>query len=421
MMQNTVLRPGLAESTLETWHTLATVLKPIDFTPYLALTSAIFAESWTLFDPGAKATARRTLEYIIGNVQEFRNHLNSLAYFGDIDELNDVQEAIAALSPKLTLVQKLGLLCTRITDSNASVSHLAIVEAKKFISNHEEFLPLVSGDNFDPVVGSLVKALHMVAGREGEAFEASRLQTFECLGMIGALDPDRFEIPHDKEDPLISFADFEEEKHSQAFAAYMIGHVLAPVFPRTSDVRFQSLLAYTIQELLSFCGFTAALITQDNGNPVSVKVVKRWKTLSDEVRAIVAPLLNSNFTAEGELELPDSYPVYASAPTYKEWIQKFAAYLISQVKGKHATRVFTPFRVLLHSADVQVLLFLLPHLVLDVLSSGLAENVTNIRNEVISVLEDQVRPAAGRSADMRLLCAQVTDLVVGQCPSNAHS
>jgi serine/threonine-protein kinase ATR len=406
-MQNTLRQPGLAESTLETWHTLATVLKPIDFTPYLALTSAIFAESWASFDTRAKVIARRTLEYITGNSQEFRSHLSSLAFFGDIEELKGIHEAVTALAPKLTLSQRLDLLCSRIVDSNASVSHLAIVEAKRFISNHEEFSPLVSGDNFEPVVGSLVKALQVVAGREGDAFETSRRETFECLGMIGALDPDRFEIPKDEEDPLISFADFEDERHSQAFATHMIGHVLAPVFPKTSDVKFQSLLAYTIQELLSFCGFTVALITQDNGNPVSVKVVKRWRTLSDEVRATVAPLLNSKFAIEGKLVPPDSYPVYASAPTYKEWIQKFASYLISQVKGRHASRVFTPFRVLLGSADVQVLLFLLPHLVLNVLSGGLAVDIENIRNEITSVLEDQVNPAPGHSADMRLLCAQV--------------
>jgi serine/threonine-protein kinase ATR len=406
-MQNTLLQPGLAESTLETWNTLATVLKPTDFIPYLALTSAIFAESWTSFDARAKIIAKRTLEYITGNSREFRSHLGSLAFFGDIEELKEVQDAVSALAPKLTLSQKLDLLCSRIVDSNASVSHLAIVEAKGIVSNHGEFSPLVSGDNFEPVVGSLVKALQVVAGREGDAFETSRRETFECLGMIGALDPDRFEIPKDEEDPLISFADFEDERNSQGFATHMIGHVLAPVFPKTSDVKFQSLLAYTIQELLSFCGFTVALITQDNGNPVSVKVMKRWRMLSDEVRATIAPLLNSKFAIEGKLVPPDSYPVYVSAPTYKEWIQNFASYLILQVKGKHASRVFTPFRVLLGSADVQVLLFLLPHLVLNVLSGAQALDIKNIRNEVISVLEDQVNPAPGHSTDMRLLCAQV--------------
>lgn len=407
IMQNTIGQNGLAESTLETWHTLATVLNPTDFTPYLALTSAIFAESWSSFDIRAKAIAKRTLEYIIGNSREFRSHLSSLAFFGDIDELQDLHQAIMALIPKYTLNQKLSLLCSRIIDSNAAVSHLAVIEAKRLISNHHDFSPLVSGDSFEPVVGHLVKALQTIAGREGESFEASRMETFECLGIIGALDPDRFDIPRDEEDPLISFADFEEERHSQAFAAHMIGHVLAPVFPKTSDIKFQSLLAYTIQELLAFCGFTVSLITQDSLNPVSVKVLKRWKTLSDEVRAIIAPLLNSKFVIEGRLEPPDSHPIYATTPTYKEWIQKFASYLISQVRGKYACHVFTPFRVLLASADVQVLLFLLPHLVLNVLSGGLEADIKNIQSEIVSVLEDQVNPAPGHSSDMRLLCAQV--------------
>lgn len=406
IMQNTIRQTGLAGSTLETWHTLATVLNPTDFVPYLALTSAIFAESWTLFNPSERNTAKRTLAYIIGNSREFKAYINSLAFFGDIEELNDLHQAVTSMAPKYTLSQKLEILCLRIADSNASVSHLAVIETKRLISDHKEFSPLVSGDNFDPVVGSLVKALQTVSGREGEAFEASRMETFECLGIIGALDPDRFDIPRDEEDPLITFADFEDEKHSQAFATHMIGHVLAPVFPKTSDIKFQSLLAYTIQELLSFCGFTVSLMTPDNMNPVSIKVQKRWKTLSDEVRSIVVPLLSSKFAIEGRLDAPESYPIYATAPTYKEWIQKFSSYLISQVRGKFASRVFTPFRVLLGSADVQVLLFLMPHLVLDVLSIGSEVDAKNIHGEIISVLEDQVNPAPGRSAEMRLLCAQ---------------
>jgi serine/threonine-protein kinase ATR len=405
-MQNTVNQEALATCTTEAWYTLAKILKPEDFVPYLALTSAIFADSWSRFEEKAKSAAKKTLTLIVVG-QPFREHLTALASFKDINDLKSLQQAITKLTPKLLIGQKLELLASRILDINATVSQLAISEAIELISDHDLFCPLITGDAFDPSVGSLIKALHTVAGREGEVYESTRLATYRCLGLIGAIDPDRFEIPRDDENPKITFCDFDDDTHSSAFAVHLIINVLAPIFPKTSDIKFQSQLAFALQELLRFCGFSESLIAVEHGNPVSARARILWGKIPGDVRATVAPLLGSKYIIEGRIDIPTIHPIYPSVSTYKEWVQKFASYLISQARGKNASSIFQPFQALLASADVQVLIFLLPHLVLEFLSDDSAERFTKIRDEIIAVVEDQVNPQANHSNDMRLLCAQV--------------
>lgn len=405
-MQNSVHQEGLVTCTIEAWYTLAKILKPEDFIPYLALTSAVFADSWPRFDKRAKQMAKRTISLIVSG-PAFHDHLTLLASFEGIEELKSEQHDITSTNPNLPIDQKLELLSSRILDVNATVSQLAIIEATKLISNHKAFYPLIEGDVFNPAVGHLIKALHTVAGREGEAYDSTRSAAFRCLGIIGAIDPDRFEIPRDNENPKIIFCDFDDDLHALNFAIHLITHILTPIFPKTSDIKFQSQLAYTIQELLLFCGFSESLIITEQRNPVSAKARGLWSRIPGEVRATIAPLLSSKYSIEGRIDIPTVHPIYPSMSTYKEWIQKFSSYLISQVRGKNVPRIFQPFRALLGSADVQVLIFLLPYLVLEILSDDSPEGFSRIRDEIIAVVEDQVNPQPNHSNDMRLLCAQV--------------
>lgn len=406
-MQNTIHQPGLSMPTIQAWHALASVLSPSDFLPYLALTSAIFVKYWSSFDHESKLEAKQILLHIVNGGRDFGTHLSTMASFSDIPELQGIQERVDASIQDVDIRQKVERICPRIADVNPTVSQLAILEAKKLVSDQELLHPLISGDTFDPCIGELIKALHNVANREGEVYEAARLATFECLGIIGAVDPDRFELPRDSEDPILMFADLSDERASQLFAIHLIVNVLTPIFPKTSDIKFQSQLAYTIQELLSFCGFTALLLSQEPESSISVKTRARWKNLPDDVRATIAPLLSSKFTMEGSVENTNAHPIYPSTSTYREWIQKFSAYLIANTSGSNAQRIFRPFHAILGSSDVQVLLLLLPNLVLHLLMGSSPDGIDHIRQEIVCVLEDQVDPKTSHTGDMRLLCAQV--------------
>ena len=58
--------------------------------------------------------------------------------------------------------------------------------------------------------------------------------------------------------------------------------------------------------------------------------------------------------------------------------------------------------------DVGIARLLLPHLVLHVLVSGQDDDVSNIRKELLVVLEDQVDAESRSTSDKKLLSAQVS-------------
>lgn len=406
IMQNTIRIAGLTSVTVEVWQEFASIMSISDFGPYVPLTSAIFVASWHLFDRQAKSAARGVLLHILEHADALSEHLESLASFKSVHDLHDISSQLSRVLSSPPLTSQLYILAKRIADMNPSISYLGVLEARQVVSDYSRFLPLVTGDSFDPSVGALIKSLHLLAGREGDVYDEARQVAYETIGVIGAVDPDRFSIPSDPPNYLATFCDFQDEKSAQEFAAYLISEVLAPIFPKTSDIRFQNLLAYTLQELLAFCGFSELAMSRDGTSTIPAKTRHRWSNLPNDVRAMVAPLLSSRFTIEGSLEVPTVYPIYPSISTYKEWIQKFASYLISRVDSGFAGQIFQPFRSLLGSADVQVILSVLPHLVVEVLGRGDVTDFNNIHGEIIAVLQDQLTQSSGHSSEMKLLCAQ---------------
>jgi serine/threonine-protein kinase ATR len=181
---------------------------------------------------------------------------------------------------------------------------------------------------------------------------------------------------------------------------------LVGAFRSTSDIRYQSHLAYAIQELLSFCKFTPALVTTTGTASIPLKVRNRWSSLPEHVHETVTPLLGSRYALTMKPLSVPNHPIYPHQPTYREWIQLWTSHLITKASGETAQVIFGVCCSAARNKDVSVAHHLLPHLVLNILISGDAEDVRNIRSELLAVLEDQVSSESDSTADKRLLSAQ---------------
>jgi serine/threonine-protein kinase ATR len=283
----------------------------------------------------------------------------------------------------------------------------SLSELKRFmLTDHPDLIQgLKSGDIFDPLVGQTLAALLAAAGRDVDEGDPLRPLAFECLSILGAVDPDRCEL-RVKESSMIVYQNFCDEEESISFALHLITDLLVEAFRSTSDMRYQSHIAFTIQELLRFCHFTPALVTQERQN-VLKKVRKRWNTLPKHVLETVTPLLEARYTVTHTPHPSAESPVYPSRTTYREWIQVWTFQLISQVSGGTAEKIFGVFPSVIRNKDVAVAHALLPHLVLNVLLSGSEQSSTQIRMELLAVLEDQVNPMSSSSPDKKMLSAQV--------------
>ncbi|KAI0776189.1 hypothetical protein BD413DRAFT_469293 [Trametes elegans] len=413
-LQTMLVVPQLSDAALQSWYSFLAMLEHSDFGPLVGPTSASFVASWSQFSERGRQAAKQCLDYMIKNLgKELGPHIAEVADLSTIPELVDTSRALARLRSTWTPQRTLVALLQRLEGDSLVVAIQSAVELKAFLltADEEYIRSLTSGDVFDPLVGHIISALYHASCRDGEGTEKLHELAFECIGIVGAIDPDRFEL-RVKDNRMIMLSNFTNEDESTDFALHLIRDVLVGAFRSTSDMRYQGYLAYAIQELLQFCKFTPALVTRGGSGSVPIKVRSRWKSLPKPVLETVTPLLESRFSLDTPPLAPLPYPIYPNHATYRQWVQAWTSDLIEKVTVAQGKRIFRVFAAVVRNKDVGVAHHLLPHLVLTVLATGESDHAGAIRTEILAVLQDQVDPSSRSSPDKKLLSAQTVFMLL---------
>lgn len=409
-LQTTVSEPSLSECALQTWYTFLTTLSLKDIGPHVGPTTASIVNAWPSLSLHSRRLAQQSIEHLLSDAfTELGGHLGEIVDLSGIPELASSTARIRELRSKVPVKDYLVGILDRLLSDNLTVVGQGLQELKTFMnSQHSDVIrDAASGDIFDPLVGNVVKALMTVACRDGENrdMEPLRLLAYECMGILGAVDPDRFDIPkHDT--TMVVVSNFTDEEEAMRFALHLVQSTLVGMFRSTSDIKYQSLLAFAIQELLRFCKFTPDLLMP--GTSVPIKVRNRWAALPKHVHETVTPLLEGRFTVNKmNPDVAVEHPIYNTKSTYREWIQLWTTFLISRVRGQMAKKIFDTVRPLIRHKDASVAHQLLPHLVLNILIAGDDDDTYKIRTEITLVLEDQLDKASQSSPEKQQLSAQV--------------
>ncbi|KAF8638618.1 hypothetical protein AX17_002159 [Amanita inopinata Kibby_2008] len=405
----------LAEPTLESWHQFLSVLGAGELGPHVGPTSAAFVASWPSLSSHARKLADESLANIVlGLGEELGQQLDEIVDLSEIEDLKHIQLHIEQLRSSWTPRQKLQRILDRSLSDNLSVSIRSLTELKAFMfSEQRDFVnELASGDIFDPIISRVLEVLFSAAARDGEGTQPLRLLVYECIGVLGAVDPDRCEFTF-KDPTMIVSSNFADEGESILLALHLIKDLLVGAFRSTSDISYQTRLAYAIQELLKFCQFTPALVTAGNtGGSVSLRIRNRWNNLPKHVLETVSPLLEARYALHQTINPETQLPVYPHHSTYRDWIQTWTAHLITKVSGQTAQTIFNAFRSIVRYKDVVIARHILPHLVLNVLVSGNDDDSQAIRSEFLAVLEDQINPQSDSLPDKKLLSAQAVFMLL---------
>ncbi|KAJ3192851.1 serine/threonine-protein kinase M1 [Irineochytrium annulatum] len=161
---------------------------------------------------------------------------------------------------------------------------------------------------------------------------------------------------------------------------------------KSNNPMIQDHISYAIQELLRTCGFTALKVSDyseigpiDNRSSAAVTTSKLWQQFSKDVISVIHPFLSSNYKASKPLIKAVDYPIYPLQHSFQKWLQTWVVDLISKAKGELAKPVFSVCRsVVDHHANFAM--YLLPHLVLNILMHGDDFDRQNIIKELLSVL-----------------------------------
>ena len=381
-----------------------------DLGSYVRATSAGFVSAWPKFSPEAKELATNCLEFVLSYTGDGDAYKRDIVDLSSIPELKRIWSRVLRSRANMTPHDRFTMLLDRINSDNAAVILLALQELKNFLLADGERLirGLTSGDMFDPLVGKIIPALFSIAGKDHEGTDGMRLLALECIGICGAIDPDRFACDvHDSRMTVKN--NFEDEGECLTFALHVMRDMLVPAFRSTYDIAYQNTLAYIIQQLARFCRFTRSLTQDGPGGSLPIRSRSRWGELPRSVRDVVGPLIESKYSWAPEPSTGLVHPpVYPARATYREWLQEWTRTLIARATGV-ASQIFAAFRPILDSQvkDVTVAYHIFPHLVLNGILSGNEAYVDDIRAEIFAVLEDQVDPRSTSTVEKRELCAQV--------------
>lgn len=415
-MQGALENDQLRSSALAVLNVFVTTLKYNDIAPFIGRTSAIFVGYWACFSSEDKQIVAATLTYFLDNSGEFRDRLDDLPDISQFPELSVLSTRLNTLREGWDLGRKIRVLLTRADNESAQVRYQALIELRRICAKErDQIIAMTTGDTFDKLISKVVSALLDNLSRSTAELQSEiQAVTYQILGTLGALDPDRMEVTA-TEPTICVLQEFTDKEESIDFALFLIVNELLGSYRSTNDSRGQQDLAYAIQELFRFCGFNEDLLRIESGPPsasLSLKARSRWSNLPKHVHESLATLLRGRY-AISTLSKPRivSYPIYASVTSYRVWIQQWSADLIRQVTGTYAKEIFSTLQPVVRSDDVAVAHALLPYLVVQIISSGSSQDCLNIQSELAGVLLDQINHTSDLPAESRRLAAQVLNIL----------
>ncbi|KAG9323421.1 hypothetical protein KVV02_002581 [Mortierella alpina] len=363
------------------------------------------------------------LQYLIVQSQDaLKDILPDVGSLPDISEFEEMNRILSASKSQLGLETQLRRLIQRANNDSSELAEQALVELRGLlVANETRILSMAAkGGEQSSVVSELIHGLLSGIGRfRGLDAPVPRLCA-ECLGIIGAVDPAKVSptgLVTNVQIPT-NFNDLEEAKD---FVCKLIEVQLVGQTRTIGDIRAESDWAYVLQTLLAFCGITKdvlesegpfglttrALLSQRHSAPSSqnfytstpssaglasksaMKSARdRWRSFPNHVHEVLELLIDAKYSRSRPSAQPEYIcPLYRYARTFKDWLTNWTLALIATVSGQNVSEIFQACRHVARN-DTSMCLFILPHLVLNVLLDGSDKDKDEVIREMSAVLSD---------------------------------
>lgn len=419
ILQFCIADAPLRGETISLWQRLFLTLTAGDVTPLLAQTTATLVQLWPDMSQEHRTSAVALLHPQLATPNALPPiALHTIADMGGIPELKHLQDAISAHRHRQTFVDRTVGFLHRLQTVDDAMLVQALQELRSFlVAEKKSFDRLATASAIDPLLGRTAHALLQVAIRTSENASQARSLALRCMGILGALDPDRLPFP-EVEHEFIPQHDLRESSECVAFALYSIEHVLLKALRATHDPQQQNAYFLAIKGMAAVCNFDERVFKggQSTGG-VEAATRERWKRLDRGLQEALEPILNTSMELQhNQRPAQACYPLYRTQRSYKEWLQAWTTdltYTVSRLPSKTlpgAAQLFEPFTaVVRRSTELATSRFLLPFLVFYGVTAGAGDITSSIRAELTAILEDQVSPQElAMPMDARSLCAQVS-------------
>ncbi|KAJ3252885.1 serine/threonine-protein kinase M1 [Chytriomyces hyalinus] len=402
--------------TLHAWEVFVHILGPQHIGPILNQVVAILLKGWAQCPENQLLHIIKIFESVIlGNTEKLRTYFIQLCQFPRLREFDALNAAVDPYRSS-DVPSKLKRLWKAVSHENSVVVESALAELRQLLTSeegnlHAEVLSDSASDAVDETISVLLTTLKKYNGTRTDI----QVACCECLGVLGATDPARIQVSIPSAD--VSLDAFEAKDASINFVCKFIERQLAPAFRSANNTQAQSHLAFAIQELLQFCGFTPefhniGLQRVDRSKVITAttetnaRLIVLWQDFPRTVLEVIRPLLTTKYSMESLLQRQIASPIYSSATGFKDWLQLWVVDLMSKATGQYAKRILSVCMKAVESDNIGIALYLLPRLVLNVLTGGNSDYCKALLKEFNAVLNDAVGTSSAANSEKRQLSSQ---------------
>jgi serine/threonine-protein kinase ATR len=304
---------------------------------------------------------------------------------------------------------------SQLVDSMELITHennIVVLEGLKKLrevltANQIEIGKLISTDTVDKRIKAIIQKLCILIHHQKVPGSEIVIIACECLGIIGPIDPVKIDISIRLNQLFGAQVDLSHFEGALSFVCSLIESYLVPTFRATQDATFQSLLAFTIQNALHWCGFSREVISEAALNTQKLKpttrsiLANRWKRFPKHIVTTIMPFIESRYKVAAIEKAYISYPYFPSCTNYGNWIENWSLDLLHKISSETKRAIFRLFENVIAASDTNITQILLPHLVHQVIIAGSEVASEEVYTEIIFLLSHS------SSSEFHLLALQL--------------
>ena len=322
------------------------------------------------------ATSVMILEYcLISCINDVQNHISSLCNIPNTPEFRKINSYVAKLLEAKTFSEKVTSMAVFLHHEHFLILTNTLMGIKSLLSENEMLLTSkLAADRIDSEFSDLLLILLEVVRKHNDHITIRTL-AHECLGILGAVDPFKMVL---KDNINVSSGkyNFSVTDNILDFTLFILVRQLVPEYSAASNVQTQSLLAYTIQELLKFIGFSQyAGKTSGHELLISDDSLKlRWDYIPKKYIPILFPLLSSKYSLKDNKKSVSKMEVQdISILPVSLWLKQL---FLTILKGISKQNNFHAFFSLIKQLILDTEICLVDHILPCAVLNGITDNTS---------------------------------------------
>lgn len=393
-LQSALESSALRDQAFSPWAVLLRVINDEeDLQALIDYTFTAVVQYWNAFAPATQQCAYDAIANLLKDHGSFiSDTVQRVPSLNSIPLLSKFESQLSKLKSQLGVAERLSAFARRCRSDNDAIVHHALQELSTYLEANQEWVhESANADQPNPAINELLRSLLDICAHHNEDQSQTLVLSGKCLGIIGSLNANKLELSRGKKSKIIMLNNFNQATEAIEFVSHLLENVLVKAFHAVSNPRAQGFLAYVMQELLSFCGFSkdSAVVSRAQSSQAS-EMQQRWIQMSESARNTLYPFLTSRYvlkTATEKSMARPPLPIFNTSTSHASWLRLFVFDMLQRPKGDNARMIFAVLSRIIRGFDVSIASFLLPYAVANVVIGGTRDEVVDVVNELLLVLE----------------------------------